>query len=553
MVAPSLSASARQPRVLPRRSSPAHALGARSARWLAPALRDTARLTPNAKPVDTAPDDFRRTLGVFAHHLRNAWLVAVVRRAVICGLAAGVIVALLTAWAGGPPWCGPLLALLVTVGAILWSLSAAPGEAATARFLDYRLNLKEQLATALELSAGSEERARSPLGSALRRTASDTMRAVSSGWSVRAAVAGREWAMGAVLLALLLVVVVAPWGGSNQAGTAAGPSPAERAGALGAPGAPIIPAGPANSGALSVQIAVVSTPSAAGTTAGKAAASAPKLHASAAHPGVLGSASHAGSGHSTSSSPKAGSGAKATGKGAAANAKHLVPLLQGSKGFLPTSPSSKGQSNGTFTGSPTKAGKGSAGANAPGGTAGASSSKSASGSTAGGKGNASRANSGGKQGAGAGASGKQGASSHTAAACTVIYACARMNPGALTAPGLITGKGHFTGHGGAGGQTAGTAKGAAPSAGKSKTASPTGQSKQLTISSAYEANKASGKPARQVQGHNGAGRSQPTTVTPGADSGQTVDYVPPDANIVQPSEAGIVSRYFVPSSASKRP
>jgi hypothetical protein len=551
MVAPSLSASARRPRTLPRRSSPVQVLAARSARWLAPPLRDTARLTPSAKPVGAAPpDDFRRTLGVFAPHLRHAWLVAVVRRALICGLAAGLIVALLAVWAGGPRWCGPLIALLVTVGAVLWSLSAAPGEAAAARFLDYRLNLKEQIATALELSTGPEERARSPLGSALRRTASDTMRAVSGSWSVRAAVAGREWAVGAALLALLLVAVAAPFGGSGRVGTAAGPSPAERAGA---PGAPIIPAGPANSRALSVQIAVVSTPSTAGTTAGKTAASAPKRHASAAHPGVLGSASHAGSGHSTATSPKAGGGAKAGGKGAATNPKHLVPLIQGSKGFLPTSPSAKGQSNGTFTGAPTKAGKGSVSANAPGGTAGASSSKSASGSSAGGKGNAARANGGGKQGTGAGASGKQGASSHKAVACTLTYACARLNPKALTAPGLITGKGRFTGHGGVGGQTAGNAKGAAPSASKAKTASPTGPSKQLRISSAYGANKASGKPARQVQGHNGAGRSQPTTVTPGANSGQTVDYVPPDANIVQPSEAGIVSRYFVPSSASKRP
>ena len=97
------------------------------------------------------------------------------------------------------------------------------------------------------------------------------------------------------------------------------------------------------------------------------------------------------------------------------------------------------------------------------------------------------------------------------------------------------------------------AKSRGASASKAKTASPTGPSKQLRISSAYGVNKASGKPDRQVQGHNGAGRSQPTTVTPGANSGQTVDYVPPDANIVQPSEAGIVSRYFVPSSASKRP
>jgi hypothetical protein len=130
------------------------------------------------------------------------------------------------------------------------------------------------------------------------------------------------------------------------------------------------------------------------------------------------------------------------------------------------------------------------------------------------------------------------------------YACSKLNPNALTAPGLITGKGQFTGQGGAGGQTAGHAKGAPLTPSKAKPSTPSAQSKQLTISSSYGSNKASGEHAQQVQGHNGAGTSQQTTVTPGADSGQTVDYVPPDANIVQPSEAGIVGRYFVASSPS---
>ncbi|MGH2347121.1 MAG: hypothetical protein ACRDG4_17985, partial [Chloroflexota bacterium] len=388
---------------------------------------------------------------------------------------------------------------------------------------------------------------RSPLGSAVRHQAASTMREVSAGWSVRLASAGREWAAGAVLLVLMAVIVVAPFGGHGRVGTASGPSPI---GAISEAGTPILPEGPADARALSVQIAVVSTPNAQGTSANKTGAALPKTHANVVRPGVLGQASHAGTGHSAASPHKAQGNAKGTGKATAANTKHMVPLIQGSKGFLPTSPSSKGQSNGTFTGAPTKAGKGSAGATSPGGTAGASSSKSASGSSAGGKGNASQANGGGKQGTGSGASGKQNIGSHKVTACTLSYACARMNPAAITAPGLITGKGRFTGHGGTGGQTAGNAKGAAPNASKAKSASPTGHSKQLTISSAYGSNKATGKPARQVQGHNGAGTSQPTTVTTGAESGQTVDYVPPDANIVQPSEARIVSRYFVASSSS---
>jgi hypothetical protein len=31
---------------------------------------------------------------------------------------------------------------------------------------------------------------------------------------------------------------------------------------------------------------------------------------------------------------------------------------------------------------------------------------------------------------------------------------------------------------------------------------------------------------------------------------QTLDYVPPDANVTDPGNAGIVTRYFTPSPAS---
>ena len=524
--------------------SPEQRLARQAAGWLTPPLGDVVSIEPRSIPSQHSDTgDLPGTMDQLAHRLRGAWRVAAGRRSLLAGLLAGCIVALLAEWANGAPWLGPLAALVVAAGGALWSFRAAPRNDAAARFLDHALGLKEQLATALELETARTDRVDSFLGRELRRSATTTARAIASTQSVRARSA--VWERGAVpvLLLVLVLIVVAPFGGSGAARTATSSFPGTVAGGI----APALPVGPANPKDLSVRVAVVSAPSVSVAPAkpnGAGASAKPRAavrRVAVGQPGTRGRA-----GGKPGSSQHTSGGKSVSGKAANGNSSHAIPLVHGSETFLPTSPSSKGAKGGALSGTQPKAG---AGRNGSAGSAGgAPVSKSGSSSTARGKGSASSNQ--GSAGQSASAPGKNAPATSNAGSCALLYVCSRLTPSQLTAPGLVTGKGGFSGKGAPGGQTAGHARATSPTLGNAKSVSPTGKSKQLAISSAYGSNKAGSRSSQQVAGHNGAGGSGPTTVTASPDTGQTVDYVPPDANLTQPGEDMIVSRYFTSHSSS---
>jgi hypothetical protein len=544
MALPIVPARARPSYRQPRLFRSADETAGRLFRWIAPTPSESARLTAKTARTSVGDEgDFGTTLNAFARRLRMVWRVAVLRRSLICGLLIGCVIALPVELAGGTHWLGPIIAVPAALGMAAWAMGAAPTSAGTARFLDHRLNLKEQLATALELSASSSTRARSPLEAAVRREAAKTAHAAANDWSIRHAPAGKEWGLTAALIVAIALIAVAPLSGVGHTGT----TPAPLAGGGVTEITPIVPTETAGSKTFAVQVAVVSAPRTNSTSSGKSGAVAvPKAHATVVNPGALGQSPNQSSGQPPAPTQSPSGSAKASSKATPVTGSHSVPLIQGNKGFLPTSPS-KGKSNGTFTNAPTKS------AQSPGtlgSLAGGSSTKSTKGPSANGKGNASQGKGVGSRGAGTSSSGKQGTGSAQPGTCSLTYACNKLNPKALTAPGLITGKGHFAGQGGKGGQTSGHAAGAPLKPSTAKPATPPAQSKQLTINSRYGSNKTSGARAQQVQGHNGTGTSQQTTVTAGAGSSQSVDYVAPDANIQQPSEDEILSRYFVAPAAS---
>jgi hypothetical protein len=522
-------------------ASPARPIG-RLYRWVAPPLREVARLSPKRAGSSSAVEsDFGTILNTVTYRLRVVWWVAELRRSVLCGLVAGCIVSVLLQLAGRAPWPGAIVALIAAMGVAVGGVRAVPDPAAAAKFLDHELDLKEQLATALELRAPSSTQARSPLGAAVQRGAASAAHAASNQWSVRQASAGKEWSITAVLLIVIALIGIAPFAGGGQVR----PTSAPLSGGGGASStASIVPTGPAGAETLAVQVAVVSAPSAGTSSSNKSGAVAvPKARATVVTSGALGQ----GVGQPSAPTQTPNSASKAVGKATPVTAPHAVPLIQGNQSFLPTSPSAKGKTNGTFTGAPKKS------TQSPGplgSLAGGSSSKGESGPSTNGKGNSAQGKGAAGKGAGTSSAGKQGAGAAQPGNCAIFYGCNTLNPKALAAPGLVTGKGRFTGQGGKGGQTSGHSAGAPIKPSTAKVSAPPSQSKQLTISSTYGSNKNSGARAQQVQGHNGAGTSRQTTVTAGADSGQSVDYVAPDANIQQPSENGIVSRYFGAPTAS---
>jgi hypothetical protein len=522
-------------------ASPAHPLG-RLYRWVAPPLREVARLTPKRAGSSSAVDgDFGTILTTVTYRLRVVWWVAELRRSAVCGLVAGCILSVLLELAGRAPWPGAFVAVIVAIGVAIWGGRALPDPAASAKFLDHELDLKEQLATALELRTPSSTQARSPLGAAVQRGAASAAHAAANGWSVRPASLGKEWSVAVLLLIVIALIGIAPFSGGGQVRPTSVPL---SGGGDASSTASVVPTGPAGAETLAVQVAVVSAPSADTSSSNKAGAVAvPKARATVVTSGALGQ----GVGQPSAPTQTPNSTSKAVGKATPVTAPHAVPLIQGNQSFLPTSPSAKGKSNGTFTGAPKKSTQS---PGALGSLAGGTSSKGESGPSANGKGNSAQGKGAAGKGAGTSSAGKQGTGAAQPGNCAIFYGCNTLNPKAVTAPGLVTGKGQFTGQGGKGGQTSGHAAGAPIKPSTAKASTPPTQSKQLTINSTYGSNKNSGERAQQVQGHNGAGTSRQTTVTAGADSGQSVDYVAPDANIRQPSEAGVVSRYFAAPASS---
>ena len=346
-------------------------------RWLAPSLASTVRLSPRSGNAEApASGDLRATLTHFQGTMRRAWLVAVARRAVLCGLVIAVVLTVLVGAIGWSRWLGPVIGAAVAAGVTGAIARRAPGVPETARFLDRTLDLKEQLATAVEL----EGTASSMLATQLQEHARSSVQTVAETWGTRTSAATREWAALALLLCALAVAAVIPLG---TAGTAQ-----QRATSAGGGNLQAVPAVPTASAAdtrsLAVQVAVVRTqagnaaPTALGSTAPHAASPATARQQAAQHrTAVTRSRSTPGAGSHTGTSS---SGQKSK-SNVTASSGHTLPLLKHSENFLPTSPGAKGQKGsfysstqpkpGTSGSTGTRSGSGGAASRAPGSPSGA--------------------------------------------------------------------------------------------------------------------------------------------------------------------------------------
>jgi hypothetical protein len=542
VLSPGITTGAGAARLHRRRTVTSPALAHRLGRWASPSLLETVRLQPRSRPeTKSGTAQLRESLEHFRRTLRRAWLLTVVRRSLLFGLPVAIVVALAAHWQQWPGWLGPVAGVLVAAAVVTSTRRQAPDTAAVARFLDHELSLKEQLATALELDS-SARISPSMLVAETQRRADSTASKAAGAWSARAASATREWVALALMLCALVAAVAIPLGGNRTASRTNAPG---AGGTNGLGAAPVVPTIPARLKPISVQVTVVSkqngspirsvahvkTPQAqAHTIAGHRIA--PKQPSTARTGGSAGSQN--GSKSATN---------KVNGKVSAGNGQHSMPFMGHSERFLPTSPASKGKNGAPIV--PGQAKPGAAGSGARTGT-GSASSRAAAGSGKSGAQGKPGAQQAGRQSNGAG--GKPGAGNGQPTQC--LYGCAHITANQLSKPGLITGKGQFTGKGIPGGQSAGHAQGAASKLGSAKSTTPAASKHQLNITSGYGPTNSRGRAAKQVTGHNGAGSNQQSVVAAGASGGQSIDYVPPDANVVLPGDNTIVGRYFTSHSSS---
>jgi len=486
----------------------------------------------------------RDTLERIGAPVRRVWRVATLRRALLPALSVGLILALVDARLGWPGWCAPALA--VALAGILTDAAwrQAPGLDAVARFVDHTLGLREQLATALEVETTAPSSSSSPLSLRLRRQATDVAGRASVAWSPRGARAGREWAAVAVLFGGLAAAVTLPFDGARMAREATAPAriATPRVSAPPVAGAPSLAVRVAVVGAQNGEVArpVRSAPAAApatrhGTTQRRSASTQPPQTTGEIRRRNMGAPRASGS----------------TG-GAPANKGLSAPLLRHSESALPSGAPATGKKGALVSSTSPNGGRipPSASARGAGASAGVASGHAGTGATGATKRAAQGGPSASRQGAGTG--GKPGGSANggKSAQPGCLYGCAHLLPSQITAPGLITGKGQFTGKGLPGGQTAGHAAGAAPTLGASNARAPK-TARQLTITSAYGRSDSAHLSTKQVQGHNGPGNTQASSVArAGTAAGRTFDYVQPDANVRLPGDDAILGRYFTSSVAS---
>jgi len=197
----------------------------RARRWLRADPRDVvlfARRTATATHTDGAdPTTLRAVLTAWRRAIVRRWLVAVSRRWAIGALVVAVLLVLpqrllpvVPAWP-----IVPILALVLLVG-VVRALRRPPSLAATARLLDHRLGLKEQLASALEVEGTALGRV--GLGARLEADATTLAGRTRREWTVHAVQAGGEWGVLAAMCALLVAAVVTS-GPASIAPTAAPP------------------------------------------------------------------------------------------------------------------------------------------------------------------------------------------------------------------------------------------------------------------------------------------------------------------------------------------
>lgn len=519
----------------PRRPS-WYALSRHLSGWAAPPLSRTVRLSPRAvEGREIESGTLRDALERSGAQARRAWRTAVLRRAMAASVLIGLILALVDAWLGWPRWCAPVAAVVIAIIVTTVAWRRVPGIDAVARFLDHALDLKEQLATALDVDMRAPSS--SAMGARLQLQATTVARRVSVAWTPRGVRGGREWAAVVVLIGGLAAAVILPFKGASLAREAGAPASG------GAIQAAVTPA--AGTPPLAVRVAVVSVQNGGAARPARNTRSAPAVRRAATLRRVPATRPI----QTTGEVRRRNAGARQapTSGGASANGQLPAPVLRHSESALPSGPATAGKKGAFSSSTPPNQGQArpgatgrSAGASAGAGTRATGATKSA---TRGGP-------STGQQGANAGKGGAPGSSaSSKAAPSQCLYGCTRLLPSQLTAPGLVTGKGQFAGKGLPGGQTAGHAAGAASKLGSAQASTPK-TARQLTITSAYGQATSARLSTKQAQGHNGAGSAQPSVVQAGTTGGRTFDYVPPDANVQPAADDAILGRYFTPSPAS---
>ena len=563
--------------VMGRRAYTACASGA--AHWLVPSLEDAVRLTPRRKadpgwaenvsemiasspssrPGDLAgpavghltwggdpadrrvavePSAVRDALARVHAEIQRSWLNTAGRRGIQAGLIAGLVAALFVLWLG---WSVALVPIVVaaTAAVIFAPVSrGTPTAEAAARYLDRQLRLREALATALDLESAGR---RSPLSLLQRYGAAVTAAGISAHRAARPARPPIAWAVPALLLCATIAVLLLPRGVHPVTRTVATANNSVP-GALSAPPGVIAAA---TKSSIVVHVATVDAP-ANPAIPGHRAAPAQQAHKTSTL--RTPSSARASGTHPTASggSSKSSAGQASTGKQTASGSQRSLPFLQGSQSFLPTSPSTKGAAGAAVPASPARAAGSSTGSRgtsngSAAGTSAKSGAAKGSGSTSGQNGKGSGTGSG-------SAAGKPGAGSGTRQQC--LYGCLQITKSQLTTPGLITGKGQFTGTGTPGGQTAGHSAGSALKPGSATAAASSSKGHQLTLNSPYNPAQSGAKGTRQATGHNGPGTTRQAVVSSGVTGVQPYQYVPPDANLLQPGDDGLILQYFRHGSAS---
>jgi len=505
--------------------------------WATPPLPRTVRLAPRAgEAPEIESGTLRDALERSGAPVRRAWRAAVLRRTLAASVLVGLILALVAAWLGWPRWCAPASAAVIFTIATAAAWRRAPRIDAIARFLDHALDLKEQLATALDVETRAPSS--SGMGARLQRQATTAARRVSVAWTPRGVRGGREWAVVVVLLGGLAAAVTLPFNGAPLAREATSSTTGDATPAAVTPAAGTPP--------LAVRVAVVSVQN---DTAARPARST-RPAASMPRGSTLRRVAAARPTQTTGEVRRrhAGTPQAPTSGGTSANGSPPAPVLRHSESALPSGPATAGK-KGAFS-SNTPPNQGQARPGASGQSAGAAAGAGTRATTSATKRATHGGPSTGQQSASAGKGGAPGSSAGgKAAPSQCLYGCTRLLPSQLTAPGLVTGKGQFAGKGLPGGQTAGHAAGAASKLGSAQASAPKA-ARQLTITSAYGRATSTKLSTKQAQGHNGAGSAQPSVVQAGTTGGRTFDYVPPDANVQPAADDAILGRYFTPSPAS---
>jgi hypothetical protein len=475
------------------------------------------------------------------------------RRSAILG--AGLAVALVaidrasTNWALWPAIVLPVALVLI---ATLATAADQPSLDAVARLADRRLDLKEQVSSALEVQEGHSLMPETPLNPLLQSRAVHMLGRARREWRLRMAPARYEWLALAVLCLVVAVVAAMPRGAAPSAAPSATSS---SVGAVPNTQAPVqvalnVPAVSSDTKLpVHMNSAVVSTPRPAALPAKKKTTGAAKLTAPITGRAQTGTPQAGQSGSATQKLAKTVTAPNGITKSDLQSAKSgrstqkqqaALPLRTDNHLVLPTSQSSKP------TGIVGKPNDTSSNASKNGGATGGSSqvtSKAVNSNSA-----QTRRGANGKAGLQGGKKVGGVAKAPNGAKVSSPYG---YNPGALGTslpkPGLITGKSSFSGKAPRGQNQAGAGAGSANGLNFSKI-NASSQGKQLQLISAYGASTNAGQSSRTAPGQNSSGSNGETANVKGAGNGNgtTIDYVPPDANSVTAADRSLVSSYFTP-------